>query len=100
MGRGLGPFHESDGDYRKENLMEQDGCQPLPLYRLQDSLPRLPVPTLEETFARYLLSVKPLAGSDEYLQTVQAVRKFISPGGLVRGSSLFFVAERRGKCAG
>ena len=81
MGR-TSAFHESDGDYRKEAFME-NGSPLLPLYRLQSSLPRLPVPTLDETFARYLLSVQPLATSEEYERTVRAVREFLRPGGLV-----------------
>lgn len=82
MGR-TSPFHESDGDYRREGFMER-GSPPPPLYRLQDSLPRLPVPTLDETFARYLLSIQPLAAPDEYERTVRAVRELLRPGGLVR----------------
>lgn len=80
---GASPFHESDGDYRAEKFME-GGSQALPLYRLQDTLPRLPVPTLEETLARYLASVQPLAGPEEYQRTVATVREFLRPGGMVR----------------
>lgn len=76
------PFHEADGDYRTEKFME-GGTHALPLYSHQKSLPRLPVPTLEETFARYLLSVQPLTTGDEFQRTVAAVRSFLRPGGLV-----------------
>lgn len=78
----VSPFHEADGDYRTEKFME-GGARVLPLYSLQESLPRLPVPTLEETFAKYLLSVQPLATRNEYQRTVAAVRKFLRQGGLV-----------------
>lgn len=50
-------------------------------FRFQDSLPRLPVPTLEETAVRYLRSIKPLALPDTYLRTEAAVKEFIRPGG-------------------
>lgn len=50
-------------------------------YRYQDSLPRLPVPSLEETAARYLRSVKAVVSPEEYARTEQAVKEFIKPGG-------------------
>lgn len=83
MGR-ASPFHETDGDYRTEKFME-GGSSVLPLYSLQDSLPQLPLPTLEETFARYLVSIEPLADQEEYKATAAAAREFLRPGGLVRG---------------
>lgn len=76
------PFHETDGDYRTEKFME-GGSSALPLYRLQNSLPRLPVPTLEETFTRYLRSIRPVASRQEYETTVAAAREFLRAGGLV-----------------
>jgi carnitine O-acetyltransferase len=50
-------------------------------YRYQDSLPHLPVPTLEETAARYLRSVKAVASPEQYATTEKAVKEFIRPGG-------------------
>lgn len=88
MGR-ASPFHEADGDYRTEKFMETNGASSsvLPLYLLQTSLPRLPVPTLEETFARYLVSVQPLAEpTQQYPKTAAAVREFLREGGLVRAA--------------
>lgn len=76
------PFHETDGDYRTEKFME--GGSSAPLYSLQGSLPRLPVPTLEETLARYLASIQPVAKQHEYQTSVAATREFLRPGGLVR----------------
>lgn len=81
MGR-ASPFHEADGDYRTEKFME-GGSSALPLYSLQGSLPRLPVPTLEETFARYLESIRPLADQEGYETSAAAARDFLRPGGLV-----------------
>jgi len=51
------------------------------MLRFEDSLPRLPVPTLEETAKRYLKSVHPLLSETEYNQTTKAVEEFVAPGG-------------------
>ena len=52
-----------------------------PMLRFEDSLPRLPVPTLEETAARYIKSVHPLLSPPEFESTKRAVAEFIKPGG-------------------
>ncbi|QSZ35658.1 hypothetical protein DSL72_006780 [Monilinia vaccinii-corymbosi] len=57
-----------------------------PMLRFEESLPRLPVPTLEETAVRYLKSVHPLLTSSELQATTKAVQEFIKPGGI--GSKL------------
>jgi carnitine O-acetyltransferase len=51
------------------------------MLRFEDSLPRLPVPTLEETAKRYLKSVHPLLSKSEYDATTKAVNEFVAPGG-------------------
>lgn len=51
------------------------------MLRFQDSLPRLPVPTLEETATRYLKSLKPLLSSAELEASTKAVEEFIAPNG-------------------
>ncbi|OCL10291.1 acyltransferase ChoActase/COT/CPT [Glonium stellatum] len=51
------------------------------MLRFEDSLPRLPVPTLQETAKRYLKSVHPLLSKPEYEATTKAVEEFIAPGG-------------------
>lgn len=51
------------------------------MLRFEDSLPRLPVPTLEETGRKYLKSVHPLLNKNEYENTQKAVEAFIKPGG-------------------
>lgn len=56
------------------------------MLRFENSLPRLPIPTLEETAARYLKSVHPLLSSSEFESTTKAVQEFIKPGGF--GSKL------------
>ena len=52
------------------------------MLRFEDSLPRLPVPTLEETSKRYLKSVHPLLNRDEYENTQKKVQEFVQPGGI------------------
>ncbi|MCJ1357568.1 MAG: Carnitine O-acetyltransferase mitochondrial [Icmadophila ericetorum] len=52
------------------------------MLRFEDSLPRLPVPTLEETAKRYLKSVHPLLNKNEFQATTNAVENFIKPGGV------------------
>lgn len=51
------------------------------MLRFEDSLPRLPVPTLEETSQRYLKSVHPLLNKAEFKNTRSAVDAFTKPGG-------------------
>ncbi|KAJ5342610.1 hypothetical protein N7541_011734 [Penicillium brevicompactum] len=56
------------------------------MLRFEDSLPQLPVPTLEETSRRYLKSVHAVVSEAEYARTKSAVEAFIRPGG--QGESL------------
>lgn len=57
-----------------------------PMLRFQESLPRLPVPTLDETAARYLKSLHPILSPSEFEQSKSAIADFIKPGGV--GSKL------------
>ncbi|XP_020033970.2 peroxisomal carnitine O-octanoyltransferase isoform X1 [Castor canadensis] len=45
-------------------------------FQYQDSLPSLPVPSLEESLKKYLESVKPFANDEEYKKTEEIVKKF------------------------
>ncbi|KAK2844568.1 hypothetical protein Q5P01_011227 [Channa striata] len=45
-------------------------------FEYQNSLPPLPVPSLENSLSKYLEAVRPFASEDEYKGTVQIVRKF------------------------
>lgn len=56
------------------------------MLRFEESIPKLPVPTLEETAKRYLKSVHPLLTTSEFQSTTKAVEEFIQPGGI--GSKL------------
>lgn len=64
------------------------------MLRFQDSLPRLPVPTLEETAARYLKSLQPLLSPVELESSKKAVEEFIGPGGPGRKLQEKLVARR------
>ena len=52
------------------------------MLRFEDSLPRLPVPSLEETSKRYLKSVHPLLNKAEFDATKKAVEAFSKPGSI------------------
>jgi carnitine O-acetyltransferase len=64
-----------------ENKGYKEDISKGPMLRFEDSLPRLPVPTLEETAARYIKSVHPLLSPPEFESTKKAVAEFIKPGG-------------------
>ncbi|KAK8128204.1 carnitine O-acetyltransferase [Apiospora sp. TS-2023a] len=65
-----------------------------PMLRFQDSLPRLPVPTLEETSARYIKSLHPLLSADELANSKKAVEEFVKPGGVGHKLQEKLVAKR------
>ncbi|PKY40473.1 acyltransferase ChoActase/COT/CPT [Rhizophagus irregularis] len=48
----------------------------------QHRLPRLPIPSLEESTTRYLNSLRPLLSSEELARIKQHVKDFIRPGGI------------------
>ena len=54
-----------------------DPAEP-PMLRYQASLPRLPVPTLESTCAKYLESVQPLLTPEDYTKTQSSVSSFLA----------------------
>lgn len=64
------------------------------MLRYEDSLPRLPVPTLEETAKRYLKSVHPLLQPEEYSRTETAVQKFLEPKSLAKKLQERLIARR------
>lgn len=64
------------------------------MLRFEDSLPRLPVPTLDETATRYLRSVHPLLSASEYETTKKAVESFVAPGSLGQELQKRLVARR------
>ena len=69
------PKIESDGDYRKEAWLEKHIGGPL--YEEQDSLPRLPIPSVSDTLKRFLPTALPLAQSHQEANALKtAVEKF------------------------
>ena len=54
---------ESKGDYRDEAFLEKHIGGPL--YECQESLPRLPIPSIADTLKRFLPTALPLAKSEE-----------------------------------
>lgn len=64
------------------------------MLRFEDSLPRLPVPSLEETARRYLKSVHPLLQPDEYSRTEAAVKKSLEPTSFLHTLQKRLVARR------
>ncbi|WEW57187.1 Carnitine O-acetyltransferase mitochondrial [Emydomyces testavorans] len=51
------------------------------MLRFEDSLPKLPVPTLDETGKRYLKTLHPLLSPEEFKRSQKAVADFVKPGG-------------------
>ncbi|TYZ60167.1 hypothetical protein PybrP1_006498 [[Pythium] brassicae (nom. inval.)] len=74
-------FRECLGDYRDESDLEP---AEQPLYRFQRSLPRLPVPPLEDTVALYLETLRPLSEPAALARSRQLAAEFLAPGGLGR----------------
>ena len=69
------PMIESHGDYRAEAFLEKHIGGPL--YENQSNMPKLPVPSIEETLARLLPTALPLAKNDqERAALIQAIQKF------------------------
>ena len=64
------------------------------MLRFEESLPRLPVPTLEETAKRYLKSVHALLSPAEFEHTKKAVEAFIQPGSIGQELQKRLVARR------
>ena len=64
------------------------------MLRYQESLPRLPVPALEETATRYLASLEPLLSKEKLDASKAAVQEFIKPGGLGQKLQERLVAKR------
>lgn len=51
-------------------------------FAAQDKLPKLPIPELEHSMARYLEALKPLQSPRDHAETQQAVEEFLKTEGL------------------
>jgi carnitine O-acetyltransferase len=68
-------MYESNGDYRNEAHLEDHIGGPL--YEAQKTLPRLPVPSIEDTLERFLPTALPLAKNDqERAALIKSVQDF------------------------
>ena len=56
-------------------------CRNSSFLKQKDSLPRLPVPDLQETMHKYLKSARPLVSPEEFATTENLINEFIKPGG-------------------
>lgn len=60
----------------------------MPTDHFQQSLPRLPIPKLEDTCARYLRAQKPLLDNTSYEKTEAFVKEFLNEEGKTLQKSL------------
>lgn len=60
---------------------EQQGQKQGITFAAQDKLPKLPIPELESTAAKYLTALKPLQSPREHAETKQAVEEFLKTDG-------------------
>lgn len=68
---------ESHGDYREEDWLEEQEYNKNTTYKNQSSMPKLPVPSVEDTLKRFLPTALPLAESKEEAKALKkAVEKF------------------------
>ncbi|XP_065916399.1 carnitine O-acetyltransferase-like isoform X2 [Dysidea avara] len=61
----------------------------------QSSLPKLPVPPIQQSLQKYLKAMQPLVNNDEYQKTLVAVKEFGKPNGI--GEKLQRKLEERAK---
>jgi len=61
----------------------------------QSSLPKLPVPPLQQSLQKYLKAIRPLVNDYEYQKTLVAVEEFGKPNGV--GEKLQRKLEERAK---
>lgn len=90
-----GMFLTTDSKYLIDTLAgyKEDSAKG-PMLRFEESLPKLPVPALEDTAARYLKSLSPLLSSSELDHSTKAVQEFIKPGGIGRALQEKLIARR------
>lgn len=55
--------------------------KPFSMLARQDSLPPLPVPSVQQTMDKYLLAIKPLVDEEDFEYTKDLVKDFLKPNG-------------------
>ncbi|GBB93575.1 hypothetical protein RclHR1_00220009 [Rhizophagus clarus] len=63
-------------------MSKKEELEGIKTFSNQHRLPKLPIPSLEESTKRYLNSLRPLLSSEELARIEQHVKDFIRPGGL------------------
>ena len=82
-GFGIRNYHAS----RSDNLDDS------PMMANQHKLPRLPLPTLDDTLDRYLKAVEPLVSSSEFETTRRVVAEALAPASTLRALQAELVAR-------
>ena len=77
----LRPFHRLRGLSTTAAGKELLHTSRIPTLHFQDSLPKLPVPALNETMKKLLYSAEPLVSKAELEETWRLVADFEQPGG-------------------
>jgi len=84
-GRSLEKAKKASSDFTKDQKDPLAGNQPKYkpgiTFSAQDKLPKLPIPDLESTTAKYLAALKPLQTTREHAETQQAVEEFLRSEG-------------------
>ena len=65
--------HNSNARYLSET-------SPIPTYHFQSSLPRLPIPNLQDTISRYLAAQRPFLSREQFRHTSSVAREFAKEG--------------------
>ena len=69
---------DSESDSNERYLLETSS--PIPTYRFQSSLPRLPIPNLQDTISRYLAAQRPFLSREQFRHTERVAREFAKEG--------------------
>lgn len=85
MGRSLDGAKKASDQYTKDQKDPLATNQPQVkqgiTFAAQEKLPKLPIPELEGTTAKYLAALKPLQSPREHAETTQAVEEFLKSEG-------------------
>ena len=63
-------------------MSKQKNMENVKTFAYQNSLPKLPIPSLEETTSKYLRSLRPLLSEKELTVVEEQIKDFIKPSGL------------------
>ncbi|KAI0009304.1 choline/Carnitine O-acyltransferase [Xylariaceae sp. FL0662B] len=75
------PKSPEPGDRSRMTTIQEKSKEGGITFSGQDSLPKLPIPELDQTCKRYLAALKPLQGPREHAETVAAVHEFLRQDG-------------------